>query len=204
MAHPEKAQGIVRTHVAWSMGAGMIPLPIVDFVAVTAVQLDMLRELAAAYDKDFSEAAGKSWISALGGTYLARLGAQAIKAIPGWGSVVGGVSMGVLSGASTFAIGQVFIRHFESGGDFFDVDIDGMKDFFEEKFEEGKEFAREMQREEKQSPPQSRQSKKSAHTPPSGSSDAITRLRKLKDMRDRGALSPEEFEALKRKILADL
>ncbi|MEM6299043.1 MAG: DUF697 domain-containing protein, partial [Bacteroidota bacterium] len=150
MAHPEKAQGIVRTHVVWSMGAGLIPLPIVDFVAVTAVQLDMLRELAAAYDKDFSESAGKSWISALGGTYLARLGAQAVKAIPGIGTMIGGVSMAVMSGASTFAIGQVFIRHFDSGGDFFDFDASEFKGFFEEQFEKGKEFAKDIQKEQKQ------------------------------------------------------
>lgn len=201
MAHPEKAQGIVRTHVAWSMGAGMIPLPILDFVAVTAVQLDMLRELAAAYDKDFSEAAGKSWISALGGTYLARLGAQAIKAIPGLGSVIGGVSMAVLSGASTFAVGQVFIRHFESGGDFFDFDADQFKDYFDQKFEEGKDFARKVREEEKQKKPRPQTAQKE---PQPDAQDPVERLRKVKAMYDKGALSDEEFAELKRKILEQL
>ncbi|MGF1532887.1 MAG: DUF697 domain-containing protein [Bernardetiaceae bacterium] len=188
----KKAPGIVRTHVAWATGAGLIPVPIVDFVAVTAIQLDMLRELAAAYNKDFSEASGKSWLSALGGTYLARLGAQAIKTIPGIGSIIGGVSMGVLSGATTFAIGQVFIRHFESGGDFFDFDAEQFKDFFDEQFEQGKTVAKEMQK------------KKNTKAETTTDFDPIKRLKKIQAMRESGILTEAEFEELKQKILAQI
>ena len=64
------------------------------------------------YEIDFSEQAGKASITALTSSGLARLGARAVKFIPGVGTILGGVAMGVLSGASSYALGQVFKKHF--------------------------------------------------------------------------------------------
>ena len=44
------ADTIIRNHIVWSMGAGMIPIPIADFFAVSAIQLDMVRQLCKLYD----------------------------------------------------------------------------------------------------------------------------------------------------------
>ena len=49
------ADTIVRNHVIWSMGAGLIPVLIADIFAVSAIQLDMIRQLCKAYDKEFNE-----------------------------------------------------------------------------------------------------------------------------------------------------
>jgi len=92
----------------WSMGAGFIPVPIADLFAVSAIQLDMIRQLCKVYDIDFKETEGKAIITALTGSGLARLGARAIKFIPGVGSILGGVTLAILSGASSYAIGEVF------------------------------------------------------------------------------------------------
>ena len=196
------ANNIVKSHVLWSMGAGLIPLPIIDMVAVTAVQLDMLKQLSAVYGHDFSETSGKSWISALTGTYLARMGAQAVKAIPGVGSLLGGVSMAVLSGASTYAIGQVFIQHFESGGDLFNFDSERFKNFYKEQFEKGKEYAQKWKKEKETTEPKA--NAKETTTGGSKSSDLIDKLRELSDLRDKGIISDEDFEKMKRKIMSEL
>jgi uncharacterized protein (DUF697 family) len=37
----QEADGIVRTHVLWAMGAGAVPIPIMDIVAVSGVQIDL-------------------------------------------------------------------------------------------------------------------------------------------------------------------
>ena len=110
------ANTVIKNHVVWSMGAGFIPVPIVDFFAVGAIQLDMVRQLARVYDIDFKEQQGKAVISALSGTSVAQMGARAVKFIPGVGSLLGGVTLAVLSGASTFAVGESFKRHFDTGG----------------------------------------------------------------------------------------
>jgi len=43
-----------------------------------------------------------------------------------------------VAGASTYAVGQVFIQHFESGGTFLDFDPEKVKGYFAEQFEKGK------------------------------------------------------------------
>lgn len=45
-----------------------------------------------------------------------RIGRALLKAIPGVGWVLGAVAMPILGGSSTYAIGLMFIRHFENGG----------------------------------------------------------------------------------------
>ena len=46
------ADTIIRNHVIWSMGAGLIPVLIADIFAVSALQLDMIRQLCKVYDID--------------------------------------------------------------------------------------------------------------------------------------------------------
>ncbi|NNK89745.1 MAG: DUF697 domain-containing protein, partial [Saprospiraceae bacterium] len=100
------SNSIIKNHMIWSMGAGFIPVPVADFFAVSAIQLDMIRQLSKIYEINFKETEGKAVISALTGSGIARIGARAIKFIPGIGSVLGGVTLAVLSGASTYALGE--------------------------------------------------------------------------------------------------
>lgn len=139
-----QAEGIVQKHVLWSMGMGAIPIPFLDTIAVSAMQYEMLKQVSNLYGFEMSENMGKSLISLLAGGTLVRMGASAVKTIPIIGSLLGGGAMVVLSGASTYAIGSVFVQHFESGGDLFDIDTEKFKSFYKEKFEKGKEYANEM------------------------------------------------------------
>lgn len=41
----QEADAVIRNHLVWAMGAGFIPVPIADFFAVGAIQLDMVRQL---------------------------------------------------------------------------------------------------------------------------------------------------------------
>ena len=49
------ADTVVRNHVIFSMGAGFIPIPVADIFAVSASQLDMIRQLCKVYDIDFQD-----------------------------------------------------------------------------------------------------------------------------------------------------
>ena len=119
----QNADHIVNIHVAWSVGAGLVPIPLLDVAAVAVIQLDMLKQMCRIYNINYSESSGKAMLSTVTGSSLARAGASLVKAIPGLGTVLGGVSMPVLSGASTYAIGYAVIRHLESGGNFLDFDL---------------------------------------------------------------------------------
>lgn len=187
MSKTESANEIVRSHVLWSVGAGLVPVPVLDIAAVTAVQLDMINQICKIYDLDFSESVGKSLISALAGSTLARIGSSFVKAVPVVGPLLGGVSMSVLSGATTYAVGQVFISHFEKGGTLNNFSVNNWRSVYEKYFEEGKKVASEMK--EKKS---------------DDSQDAFESLEKLQKLREKEIITEEEFQAKKAEILAKL
>lgn len=194
------ANTIVRNHMIWSMGAGFIPIPVADFLAVSAIQVDMVRQLCKAYGVNFKEAEGKALVSALTSSTLAKIGARAVvKFIPGLGQIIGGVTLAVFSGASTYALGEVFKRHLETGGTILDFDAEGLKKMYDEKFEKGKELARKIKTE---------QDKKQTDDirvvdEPEGvidESDIVEQLTKLAELRAMGALTEEEYERAKARV----
>lgn len=182
------AQEIVKTHLLLAVGGGLIPLPFVDFAAVTGVQVNMVRSLSKLYGKDFNEQIGKSLVTALVGTSLARMAASAVKTIPLLGSILGTATQAVLSGASTYAVGQVFIHHFDKGGSLSDFSPEDLKEKYKAEFERGKEFSIRAEKEQKSS----MQSKE----------DIFNALEKLNSLKEKGIVSEEEYQAQKAKLLA--
>ncbi|NND31603.1 MAG: DUF697 domain-containing protein [Saprospiraceae bacterium] len=182
----ELAQEIVKSHVIYSLGAGLVPVPLLDIAAVSVVQLDMLKQLAKIYGEDFKESAGKGWISAITGSTMARMGASLVKTIPGIGSILGGVTMSALSGASTYAIGQVFIWHFSSGGNFMNFNFDKAKEIYEREFEKGKKVAKDMEKQKDKGDEME---------------DVYTKLEKLASLKAKGVISEEEFSMQKKRLL---
>ncbi len=206
---------LIRNHVLWSMGAGLIPIPIVDFFAVGGIQLDLVRQMCKLYDLKFKENDGKAIVSALTGSGVARLGAQAIKFIPGVGTVLGSVSMSVLSGASTYALGQVFKKHFETGGTILDFDASRLKKMYDEQFEKGKKVARDMKRDQEAKEKAAaaaeidpRPSESAPTAPADGkqlrAKEILDELKQLTDLKDSGAINQEEYDKIKGSLLAQL
>ena len=187
-----EADQIVRNHILWSMGGGLVPFPLLDIAAVTAIQVDMLRQLAELYDADYSQSEGKTYVTALGSSSLARLGASAIKLIPGVGTILGGMSMSVLSGASTYAVGNVSIRHFEGSGSLMDVDMNWAKDAYKKAFDKGKSVAEKLKKE------------KEANPAPDDEKAIIRALYDLQKQYDAGELSSAEYNKQKQALMAKL
>ncbi len=191
------ADTIIKNHIVWSMGAGLIPVPILDFFAVSGIQLDMIRQLCKLYDQDFKESQGKAIITSLTGSGLARMGAKAmIKFIPGIGSVLGGVTMAVLSGASSYALGEVFKKHFDTGGTFLDFDPERLKKMYNEKFEKGKKVAEQIKKDNEKI----RETVKNAEQAKT-SGEAVERIKELAELMREGLISEEEYKAMKKKLI---
>ena len=183
----ELTENIIKEHVLWSLGAGLVPIPVLDVLAVTAIQLDMLKQISRVYAQNYSESSGKAMLSAVTGSTFARIGASMIKAIPGIGTILGTVSMPILSGASTYAIGKAVSMHFESGGDFFNINFDSMKQAYDDWMGKGKEVAQSLQKRQKNS-----------------SQDTIKRLEELMQLKEKGVITEEEFERKKQELLTQL
>jgi hypothetical protein len=117
---------------------------------------------------------------------LARFAASAVKGIPIIGSAIGGVSMIILSGASTYGIGKVFLNYFEMGKGLEDIDVEEGKKKYEEEFEKGKEYAVTLQKDNKSG----------------NQAEVFKKLDKLKKLKDAGVLTDDEFNTKKEELLS--
>ena len=215
------ADTIIRNHVIWSMGAGLIPVMVADILAVSALQIDMIRQLCKVYNVDFSETQGKAIVTSLTSTTLARVGAGSLaKMIPVVGSLVGGMAVSVFAGASTYALGEVFKQHFSSGGTILDFDPARLKKVYKEQFEKGKQMAEELRKQKEKpaaTPFPEAHDPVVADTPeaiyedgpstipstPANETDAtLRRLQELGNLKEKGLITEEEFAALKKKIVS--
>jgi uncharacterized protein (DUF697 family) len=138
------ANQIVSNNVALAMGAGLIPLPWLDFAAITAVQLKMGKELAEFYGIDYKEEQVKGIVVALIASYtstsVAAVAASSVsKSLPGLGAVFGAVTLPVIAGGLTYAVGKIFVQHIESGGTFLSFKVADVQAGFLREVEKGKE-----------------------------------------------------------------
>ena len=142
------ADTIIRNHALWSVASGAIPVALADLAAVSAVQLDMIRQLCEVFEVDFSATKGKALVTAITSAALARVGAASVvKLVPVAGTLVGSMAGGVLAGASSYALGQAFKTHLSDGGTFLDLDAERLKRVYREQFEKGQEVVKEWQAE---------------------------------------------------------
>ncbi len=132
-ARAEQASKLVDRFATWSGVAGLVPIPIVDLVAVGGLQVQMLRRLSQIYNVPFSENRGKALISSLLGAMIptaSGLGAaDALKAIPIVGTIISAFITPGLAAGATYAIGKVFIQHFASGGTLLDFNPPDYREF---------------------------------------------------------------------------
>lgn len=194
----EEANSIIKNHMMWSMGAGFIPVPIADVFAVGAIQLDMIRQLCNLYEVNYKDTEGKAVISSMTGSIIARVGARAIKFIPGVGTVIGGVTLAILSGASTYALGEVFKKHFETGGTFLDFDPKRLKKVYDEMFEKGKDYAKKIKKEQAMAEVELTREVKDHKIE---EQDVLQRLKDLARLKEDGLISEDEFNLLKKRIM---
>jgi uncharacterized protein (DUF697 family) len=129
----EHATKLVERFAIWAGAAGVIPVPVIDLIAVGGLQLQMLRRLSQIYDVPFADNRGRVLITSLAGAAIpvsSGLGAaEVLKAIPIVGSAIGALVTPTIAAALTYAIGKVFIQHFESGGTLLDFNPPDYREF---------------------------------------------------------------------------
>ena len=143
------AHKIVKRYMFWSAGAALVPVPVADLIAVSGVQLKMLADISKVYNIPFEKSRVQAVVGSLIGyilpyTFSVGLIGSLLKAIPGVGVLVGVPSFALFAAAYTWALGRVFITHFESGGTFLNFDPEAVKEHFRAQFEEGKKVAAAM------------------------------------------------------------
>ncbi|WP_158600998.1 YcjF family protein [Teichococcus wenyumeiae] len=140
------ASQIISNSCGWSAACGIIPLPVVDLVALGAVQATMINRIAKLYGESISSESARSLISVLLGTLAPGMATgvagavvgSGIKAVPGVGLLLGGAALAGFSAAATYAIGKIFVRHFEGGGTFGTFSADAVQADLQREFTSAK------------------------------------------------------------------
>lgn len=118
--HPSREKGweVIRHHAWMTMGAGVLPIAVLDLWAVATIQVEMIRQLCDVYQVPFEKQKIKAVVAAASVSLLARGGVRYfMKRMPLVGPILGGASMALMTGASTLALGHLFSSHLEAGGE---------------------------------------------------------------------------------------
>ncbi len=145
----ESARKLVRKYSLGTAAVGLVPLPLVDLVAFSLLQGRMLKRLAELYEVEYSEQRARIYSGALLGSVTSiSVGRQTgvlvgslLKSVPAVGQVAGAALMPAASGAGTYALGKVFISHFEAGGTLLDFDPEKMRGYYEQQVAEARDRA---------------------------------------------------------------
>lgn len=130
---------IIATSAKWSVAASLIPIPFLDVAALGAIQTNMIVDLASLYDQKVTKQAVRGVISVLLGTLVPVSATQfavtsGAKLIPGYGTVIGTLSLATFGTAATYSIGKVFVRHFEMGGSVGNFSVNAVQNDLKKEF----------------------------------------------------------------------
>lgn len=132
---------VVKSWSQWSVAAGFVPVPFVDIALVSGIQVKMIYDLCQIYNVPFKKEAALAYASGLvGGSLTAGaaqiVGTMALKSIP----YVDRFVQPTFAFATTYAMGYVFVKHFENSGTMASFDSSKMNLYFQEQFEKSKKI----------------------------------------------------------------
>lgn len=147
----ERGKAVITRNVLWALGAGVVPMPLVDMVAVLAVELKMLKQLSDVYDAKFTDDVAKkvvgSLLTSVGSVGLGiAVAGSLFKIVPVIGSTLGVVSVPVFAATFTSALGKIFQMHLETGGTLLDFDPKAVRTHFKKEFDKSKVEIATMQK----------------------------------------------------------
>lgn len=133
----------------WAAAAGFIAIPGVNTITISGVQLRMLYSLCKIYKVPFKKEAVLAVVgAALGGSITTSVAFSTtsfgLSKIPYVGSVFSLVTQPILSYATTYALGALFIKHFENNGNLLNFKLDSTQAIFDEQFEKAKSIYKDQ------------------------------------------------------------
>lgn len=140
---PDAASRSIRRHTLYAAAGTLIPIPFIEVVTNTSMQIHMIAQLCDIYGVRFSEHAVKASLATFVGVVVpsGSIGASVYtlaRAVPVVGPALGLTTAPVLAGSMTWAIGRVFAWHFERGGSLDDFRAEDAIARFRKEFAEGK------------------------------------------------------------------
>ena len=144
IADSAEVNKIIRKSVYAAMGIGIVPIPFFNLAAVTTSSIVMIKRLSALYGVEFKEGVARKIITAVVGAGVGVLASGPVESIVGAVPIIGLplaiATKPTLNAMTTYALGQMFVNHFEEGGGFVSVNIDVMKESFSSAFKNSREW----------------------------------------------------------------
>jgi uncharacterized protein (DUF697 family) len=138
-----RIEEIIKKHSFLAAGLGIIPVPFFNLFSVTAIQMNMVQVITRLYNVEVKKSSIKNIIaSALGGlgaTGIAGLTVEKIITVPVIGGSLVAFTGPALNGLTTYAIGYMFARYYESSDGFVKANANALTEWFKEGFKEGRE-----------------------------------------------------------------
>lgn len=144
VADSAKVEKTIRSHVYAAMGIGIVPVPFVNFAALTGAHLNLARQLSQLYGVEFKEGIAKNIIVSVLGAGVPGLVSPmlsgAVAGLPVVGIPLAFAMKPGVNGLSTYAVGQMFVTHFARGGSFVGANLDAMKEDFASAYRGSREW----------------------------------------------------------------
>jgi len=139
----QQANTSINNYIKSVAAISLLPLPLLDLLAITALQIKMIHRLSNLYDVEFKEDSARAAITALLGSAIPLSIKSSLfsmtKTIPFVGSATGALGLSALAASSTYAIGKVFKYHYETGGTLLDFNADTLREYYHQQTDKAKE-----------------------------------------------------------------
>ena len=142
----DKAQSCVAKYAFGNALCSLVPVPLFDLIAITGLQITMVSSLCSIYQVPFSREAVKGILLGLVGglnsaTVATCVMGSVARFVPMMWFSASVVTLPLVAAASTYAVGKVFIMHFEAGGTVLNFDHVKMREYFKNYYKEGLSMA---------------------------------------------------------------
>ena len=127
-----------RHILSYALAAGAVaalPVPMIDVPLILGIQGKLCHSIASIYGESLSAQRIAEISGSLGAGYLARLGGrELLKLVPGWGTAVAAT----YAAATTYALGQMYVKYFESVQQGYLPDAASLRSMYDAQFEQGR------------------------------------------------------------------
>lgn len=136
----DRGQEIINKWSKVSLLTIVLPNTVLEYIVISGIQLKMLRDMSQLYGIPFKADAFKVILgSILGGSvayFLSDFYSGLVKSVPFVGKPIAFLSEPAIAYVTTYAVGFVFLEHFESQGSFDNIDLGQMKASIKKKIAE--------------------------------------------------------------------
>jgi uncharacterized protein (DUF697 family) len=143
------SHNLVKSYVNATITLGLLPMPLLDLAVLMGLQVKLVHGLAEHYDVPFKDTLCRALLTSLvsgSSSVVPVLGLSSLaKCTPPLGFLGGSTSLALTSGAVTYAVGQVFVLHFEAGGRLTSFKPEKVNGVFKTEIKKGRCFVKSLQ-----------------------------------------------------------